>query len=43
MSGRLENRAALVIGAARGIGRGIAERFLEEGANVVIADRDDAA
>lgn len=42
MSGRLENRSALVIGAARGIGKGIVERFLQEGANVVIGDLDDA-
>ena len=39
---RLENRIALVIGAARGIGAGIAERFVEEGARVVIADREAA-
>jgi 3-oxoacyl-[acyl-carrier protein] reductase len=43
MSGRLENHVALVIGAARGIGKGIVERFLQEGANVVIADVDDVA
>jgi 3-oxoacyl-[acyl-carrier protein] reductase len=39
---RLENRIALIIGAARGIGAGIAERFTEEGARIVIADRDAA-
>jgi 3-oxoacyl-[acyl-carrier protein] reductase len=43
MKGRLENRSALVIGAARGIGAGIVERFREEGANVVIADTEIAA
>jgi 3-oxoacyl-[acyl-carrier protein] reductase len=43
MSERLKDRTAIVIGAARGIGAGIAERFLEEGARVVIADADAAA
>lgn len=40
MSGRLEGRTALVTGAGSGIGRGVAERFLAEGARVVVTDRD---
>lgn len=43
MSGRLQDRVALIIGAARGIGAGIAERFVEEGARIVIADSEVAA
>lgn len=37
---RLANRTALVIGAARGIGAGIVQRFRAEGAQVVIADTE---
>jgi len=36
--GTLSGRCALVVGGAGGIGGGIAEAFLAEGATVVIAD-----
>jgi NAD(P)-dependent dehydrogenase (short-subunit alcohol dehydrogenase family) len=39
---RLANRVAIVTGGSRGIGRAYTERFLQEGASVVIADVDDA-
>jgi NAD(P)-dependent dehydrogenase (short-subunit alcohol dehydrogenase family) len=40
---RLAGRIAIVTGAGRGIGRAIAARFLDEGARVVLAERDRAA
>ena len=39
---RLAGRIALVIGAARCIGKGIAARFVAEGAKVMIADTEAA-
>lgn len=38
---RLDGRVAIVTGAASGIGRASAERFAREGAQVVVADRDE--
>jgi 3-oxoacyl-[acyl-carrier protein] reductase len=42
MAGRIEGKVAVVIGAARGIGAAIAERLMEEGGRVVIADTLEA-
>jgi glucose 1-dehydrogenase len=43
MMGRLDNKVAIVTGAARGIGLAIARRYVAEGARVVIADIDEQA
>jgi NAD(P)-dependent dehydrogenase (short-subunit alcohol dehydrogenase family) len=41
-SGRLEGKRAVITGAAQGIGRGIAEAFVAEGAELLLVDIDAA-
>jgi NAD(P)-dependent dehydrogenase (short-subunit alcohol dehydrogenase family) len=38
MQGKLEGRNVLITGAARGVGKAIATRFVEEGANLLVCD-----
>ena len=40
MTGRLKNKVAIVTGGASGFGAGIVAKFVAEGAQVLIADRD---
>ena len=40
---RFENQIVIVTGASRGIGKGIADLFAQEGAKVVLVSRDEAA
>jgi len=42
MAGRLEGKVALITGGGSGIGRACAVRFAREGANVCVADLDQA-
>ena len=38
--GKLDGRVAIVTGAAQGIGKAIADKLAEEGATVVVADKN---
>jgi len=41
-SGRVEGRTVIVTGAAQGFGEGIARLLMEQGANIVVADLNEA-
>jgi len=41
--GRMDGKTALITGAGSGFGEGIARKFVEEGARVIVADIDDDA
>lgn len=41
--GRLDGKAALITGAGSGFGEGIARKFVDEGARVIVADINDNA
>ena len=42
MSLSIEGKTAIITGAANGVGLAIARHFIEQGANVMLADRDEA-
>lgn len=41
--GRLTGKVALITGGASGLGRGVAQRYVEEGAQVILTDINDSA
>lgn len=43
MNRRLENKVAIIIGASKGIGRGIAKVFAQEGAKLLVVGRNEDA